>query len=116
MADGMIKVYLNHMIRPFITTASLLLVLITLMSPGVTQADDDYIEARKLQDAGEILSLEQLLKNIRPEFPGKILQIELEYESGKIIYEVEILGDDGVVKEIYINAKTGKVLSIKEDD
>ena len=116
MADGMIKVYLKNMIRPFNTTASLLLVLITLISPGVIQADDDYIEARKLQDAGEILSLEQLLKNIRPEFPGKILQIVLEYESSEIIYEVEILGDDGVVKEIYINAKTGKVLSIKEDD
>lgn len=119
MVSGMTRSglsYTSKMNKKFHTTMNLLLILIVLISPGVAHADDDYIEARRLQDAGEILSLDSLLKNIRPEFPGKILEIELENEDGKIVYEVEILGDDGIVREIYINAKTGKLLSVKEED
>jgi len=102
--------------RQLLTLGSLLLILITLTPPEVVQADDDYIEARRLQDTGEILSLESILKNIRPTFPGRILEIELENEEGEIVYEFEILGDDGIVREIYVNAKTGKLLSVKEED
>jgi len=89
--------------------------IIALAPLQLAQADDDYIEARRLQVSGEILPLEAILKNIRRTFPGKILEVELEKEDGKIAYEVEILGEDGVVREIYINAKTGKLLSVKED-
>lgn len=88
----------------------------TLSPLQATLADDDYIEARRLQDSGEILPLQTILKNIRQSFPGKIIEIDLEKEDGFIAYEVEILGKDGVVREIYINAKTGKLLSVKEDD
>ena len=90
--------------------------IIALAPLQLAQADDDYIEARRLQVSGEILPLETILKNIRRTFSGKILEVELEKEDGKIAYEVEILGKDGVVREIYINAKTGKLLSVKEDD
>jgi uncharacterized membrane protein YkoI len=82
----------------------------------VTRADDDHIEARRLLDSGEILPLEAILNNVRQTFPGRILDVELEKEDGLIAYEVEMLGEDGVVTEIIINARTGKVLSVKEDD
>ena len=94
-----------------------LLVSIMILDPlHVTRADDDHIEARHLLDSGEILPLEVLLNNVRQTFPGRILDVELEREDGHIAYEVEILGEDGVVSEIYIDARTGKVLSVKEDD
>jgi len=79
-------------------------------------ADDDYIEARRLLDSGEILPLEVILKNVRQIIPGKVLEVELEKEDQQIVYEIEVLGDDGVITEIYINAKTGKKLFSKEDD
>ena len=88
-----------------------------ILSPlHVTMADDDYIEARRLLDSGEILSLEVILKNVRQIFPGKVLEVELEKEDEQIVYEIEILGSNGVIKEIYIDAKTGKLLLTKEDD
>ena len=97
--------------------ARALLVIIMILGPlHVTRADDDHIEARRLLDSGEILPLEVILNNVRQTFPGRILDVELEKEDSHIVYEVEILGEDGVVSEIYINARTGKVLSIKEDD
>ncbi len=93
------------------------LVAFMILSPlHVAMADDDYIEARHLLDSGEILPLEVILKNVRQIFPGKVLEVELEKEDQQIVYEIEILGDDGVIKEIYIDAKTGKQLLLKEDD
>ena len=94
---------------------SILLIAFMILSHlQVAMADDDYIEARHLLDSGEIQPLEVILKNVRQTFPGKVLEVELEKEDGLIVYEIEILG--GVIKEIYINAKTGKLLFTKKDD
>jgi len=94
-----------------------LLAAFMILSPlQIAMADDDYIEARRLLDSGDILPLEIILKNVRQIFPGKVLEVELEKEDKKIVYEIEILGDDGVIKEVYIDAKTGKHLFTKEDD
>ncbi|MDX2503235.1 MAG: PepSY domain-containing protein [Gammaproteobacteria bacterium] len=94
-----------------------LLVTFLLLSPlRVALADDDHIEARRLLDAGEILPLEVILKNVRQTFTGRILDIELETEDQQIVYEVELLGEDGIVQEVYIDARTGKVLFTREDD
>ena len=94
----------------------LLVVFMILGHLHVAMADDDYIEARRLLDSGEILPLEVILKSVRQIFPGKVLEVELEKEGHQIVYEIEILGDDGVIKEIDIDAKTGKQLFSKEDD
>ena len=94
-----------------------LLIAFIILSPlHVAMADDDYIEARRLLDSGEILPLEVILKNVRQSFPGKVLEVELEKEDQQIVYEIEILGNDGVINEIYINAKTGKLLFTKEEN
>ncbi len=94
-----------------------LLASFMILSPLYSaMADDDYIEARRLLDSGEILSLEVILGNVRQIFPGKVLEVELEKEGRNIVYEIEVLGDNGVIKEIYIDAKTGKLLLTKEDD
>lgn len=98
-------------------THILLVAFVLLVPVQVAWADDDdHIEARRLLDAGEILPLESILKKVRERFPGKILEVKLERENDEIAYEVELLGDDGVVREIYIDAKTGNILSSKEDD
>jgi len=94
-------------------------VILALLISGpaqIVQADDDYIEAKRLRDSGEIMPLEEILKNVRRTYPGRILEVELENEKGRVIYELEILGADRIVREIYIDAKSGKLLSVEEDD
>lgn len=96
-----------------------LVIIAGLVLQGLLQqvlADDDYIEARRLSESGKILSLEVILENIRQNYPGKILEAELEHEDDHIVYEIEILSADGVVKEVYIDARTGKLLFVKEDN
>lgn len=79
-------------------------------------ADDDYVEARHLLSSGEILPLEDILKNVRQVFPGNVLEVELEKKDKRVIYEMEILGEDGVIREVYVDARTGELLFAKEDD
>lgn len=97
-------------------TTFILFVTMVLGPIQLTQADGDHLEARRLLESGEILPLENILKHIKPSFPGKIIEIELERKNGYIVYELEILGEDGIVKEIFINAKTGELLPFKDDD
>ena len=95
----------------------ILLVAIVVLNPvAIASADDDHVEARQLLESGEILSLEAILEHVRENHPGKVLEVELEREEGKIVYEIEILTNQGVVKEIYVDAKSGRILSAKEDD
>ena len=83
---------------------------------SIASADDDYIEARQLLDSGKILPLETILAKVRQRFPGKFLEVDLEKEDWKIIYEIEILDNNGMVNKIYIDATTGQFLSVEEDD
>jgi uncharacterized membrane protein YkoI len=99
-----------------LNVANLLITFMILGTPPVVLADDDHIEARRLRDSGEILPLEDILKNVRQIYSGKLLEVELDIEDDLIVYEVEILGKDGMVKEIYVDARTGKLLSAREDD
>ena len=97
-------------------TNSIIMLVMSLSLFHFAQADNDHIEARQLYNAGEILSLEAILKKVRLTYPGRILEVELEKEDGLIVYELEILGEDGIIREVDIDAKTGKLLAEKEDD
>lgn len=79
-------------------------------------ADGDHDEARRLLKSGDIMSLELILEKLRPDHPGKILEIELEQEAGQLVYEIEMLGDDGIVRELIIDARTGDLLRSERDD
>lgn len=104
------------MSKVFSVSRSLFIVLAVFCTLSVAMADDDHIEARRLLLSGEILPLEVILKKVRQELPGKVLDIDLEKEDHQIVYEIEILRENGVIEEVYINARTGERLSSMEDD
>jgi lipopolysaccharide export LptBFGC system permease protein LptF len=42
--------------------------------------------------------------------PGEVKQTELESEGGSTIYEVEVVGKDGKLREVTVDASNGRVL------
>lgn len=94
---------------------ALLFSLVSLLSVSLAHAGE-HDDARRLLESGQILSLEAILKNIKPKYPGKVLEVHLEKEHGGVVYEMEILGDDGVVYEIKVDARSGKILSNGDED
>jgi uncharacterized membrane protein YkoI len=84
----------------------------------LAHADDDVTpaDAARMQKSGEIISEEDLLKRVHAEFPGKVVETELERKGGRYIYEVEVVSEKGVKREMQFDAKTGDVLDTAEGE
>lgn len=80
-------------------------------------ADDDHERARELVKIGEIIALEQLMQKIDTGEEGKLrlLEAELEKKSGRLVYELELVDEKGVVREMLFDAKTGQALRDEDD-
>lgn len=83
----------------------------------ITWASDeiDQNAARALRIKGEILPLEEVLKTARKAGLVDILEIELEKENGKLVYEIEALTEKNRVTEIIIDARSGNILHEEGD-
>jgi len=66
--------------------------------------------ARKLQQAGEILPLEEIHAKALEAKPGRIIETDFEVKGTRYTYEVDILDEQGVFWEVEINAKTGELV------
>jgi uncharacterized membrane protein YkoI len=48
--------------------------------------------------------------------PGKVLEVELETEDGKEIYEIDIAGNDGKRWELKCDLSTIKIIKVELED
>ncbi len=87
--------------------------LLLAAAPGV--ADEDHEAARRLKQAGEILPLEQVLDKAGATHPGRVLEVELEREKGRYIYELEVLTDENIVWELKYDARSGALIETEKE-
>ena len=78
--------------------------------------DDDYIIASEAVARGEILPLDSILDRVAAVQAGQILEIALEADDGRWLYEVELIDAHGRIMELELDARTGAVLSLERDD
>ena len=69
----------------------------------------DYERVRAAVERGDMVPLEGVLADAQRRHAGTVLEIELERGE----YEVEILGDDGVIRELEYDARTGLLLEVE---
>jgi len=94
-----------------------LLLASPVASLNVMARDLDQNDALRLRESGAILALEQLLQQALARYPNsKLLEAELEQHDNLYVYEVELLTEQSVVREIKLNAATGDVLDDKVDN
>jgi uncharacterized membrane protein YkoI len=60
--------------------------------------------------AGEVLPLAELLRRLQPAWPGDVLELELEREDGRWVYEIKLLQPGGQVVKLDVDARTAAVL------
>ena len=90
-------------------------VLAVVDMPVMASGDDDHEHAREYLESGQAMPLTQLLS--RPELAGRqVLEAELEHEHGRLVYELELLGDDGRVDKRYFDAASGEPVQRARDD
>lgn len=88
------------------------------MFSGTILGDDDrdQDEVLKLRQQGVILPLEKILQAATQLHPGRVVEVELQKEHGLLIYELELVDEQGQVWEMKIDAKDGKLLSSERED
>jgi uncharacterized membrane protein YkoI len=88
-----------------------------VLSTQATWASEDAERARILTEGGEILPLEQLIAQAREHKPGTLIEAELDWEPdhGVAVYELLMLGEDGELWELELDARTGRLLEVERE-
>ena len=100
---------------PALLAAGLLLLAAAPALAGDNHKPKDHEAARAALSPGEILPLSRILALAATRAPGDVIKVELEDEKGRLIYEVKMLGKDGRVREVELDAKSGAVLKVEDD-
>ncbi len=74
-------------------------------------ADDERVAYDQLTT--EVTPIQGLIKQVKEEFEGIILEVELEQEGVQWVYEVKLLTPQGNVLEVEYDAKTMNRLAVK---
>jgi uncharacterized membrane protein YkoI len=111
---------INMNIRTAFTAAVAALALTTVaattLQPTLAHASDDRArasEVRQLRESGKIMPMEDILGRSRAAQPGQVVEVELDREDGRYVYEVKIIDDTDRVHKLEIDAASGEVLSRK---
>ncbi len=80
--------------------------------------DDDRSRVAKAREHAEIMPIEKLLALLGEKIGGEIVEIEIEIddEHGRVVYEIYYLDAAGRRHEIKIDAASGAILEREADD
>ncbi len=87
--------------------------MISLMLPcysAVIASPLDHDDVVPLVQQGQIIPLVELLQRHQEKLDGRLIDLELEHEHGRLIYELQLIDSQGIVREFLIDAKTGEWL------
>ncbi len=88
-------------------------ILLALASPAWSdKKKDEEGDIATLAKEAKV-SIEQAIKTAAEKVPGTVVETELERKHDKTVWEVEILGADGKVTEVHIDAVTGAVIDVE---
>ena len=94
------------------TTLLITLVATSLVvTPAAADSRRDHERARAAVEAGEVMPLAKVLERLATSHPGQVLEVELERDDGRWLYEVRLLHRDGRLMKLELDARTAKVLT-----
>jgi uncharacterized membrane protein YkoI len=90
-------------------------VLVCALATGPALASDraDHDRARAALQAGDILPLTTVLQRVAAEHPGQVLEVELEREEGRWVYDIKLLQAGGGLLKLEVDAASARVLKTK---
>lgn len=104
--------------RPHSSTVlafAILLAAGTWVAAGTADADDKDKNGKAAMATAAKVTIDQAVKTASEKVPGKIIEAELEKKHHKLVWEVEVITADNKVMEVYIDATTGAVIDVEEE-
>ncbi|MBK1717251.1 PepSY domain-containing protein [Thiocystis violacea] len=81
--------------------------------------EPDHERARQALNRGEVQPIADILASVAHAIPGEVIEVEFDdaEDLGDVSwrYELKILADDGRLREVQVDAATGRILSVEED-
>jgi uncharacterized membrane protein YkoI len=88
------------------------LLLVLMAAPGGAWAAPERA-GLVLAQAADVEPLGAVLKRIGQRYPGRALDAQLNERADPPVYRVKWLGDDGKVREVTADARTGRILDVR---
>ena len=86
---------------------------LALAPAALADGERDHDRARAALRAGEVLPLAIILERVAQQNPGQVLEVELERDDGRWIYELKLLQHSGTLVKLKVDARDGMVLRRK---
>lgn len=83
-------------------------------APTARASDDDHEQAHRAVQAGEVMPLRSVLERLEREHPGQVLDVELEREDGRWIYEIKLLQPGGQRVKLKLDARSAELIQRRE--
>ena len=90
---------------------------VTALSASPAMASDygrDAERARSALAAGEILPLSTVLQRLSAQYPGHVLEAELDLEQNRWVYDIKLLSPQSGVLRLEVDAHNASVLQRRE--
>ena len=78
--------------------------------------DHDHDRARRALQSGEVLPLAEILTRLASIAPGRVIETELEFDDGRYIYEFKLISPGGRLMEAEVDATSGRLIELEDDD
>lgn len=85
--------------------------LVTSPAAWASEQGRDQDRARAALQAGQVLPLKTVLERLESTHPGQVLEVELEQDGGRWIYEIKLLEPGGRLAKLKLDARTAQLLT-----
>jgi uncharacterized membrane protein YkoI len=94
--------------------AGMRLLAVALLVLCLAARSDPSVALEELVMAQEgVQPLGAVLRQIEQSYPGRALDAELNERAEPPIYRIKWLGEDGKVREVRVDARTGHILDVR---
>lgn len=100
---------IKHLAVPALMVAALCLITTPAWSDKGHKGKDENCDVADLVKDAKV-TIDQAIKTALEAAPGTVVEAELEKKHDKTVWEVEVLGADGRMTEVHIDAATGAVI------
>jgi uncharacterized membrane protein YkoI len=83
------------------------------LAPVPAAADNDQDRAREAVQSGQVRPLNQILKSVRRQYKGEVLDAQLFDFGGQWVYQVRLLTKDGQVLDIAVDGRSGQIIGVQ---
>jgi uncharacterized membrane protein YkoI len=104
-----------------------ILVILALCAAALAAAADDddghgrrrgrdHDRAREALRRGEAAPLSEIMPAVESRLGARVIEVELERDDGRLVYEFELIAPDGRILEAEVDARSGDIIEVEAGD